>query len=293
MKEREVDVLLQFQRYACVSSNILEDVFSLEGQSWPRLIRRGFYVNSIDGISVLSKQKKKKTIIRILKNTQDGLVLLSQCLDDYNTFTEEFIKRIHSTLLQDDNFVEEQCEDHRGDVYTMFMLIPTGQYRRVACVAKHKTDTEVTQFCHHSEIGPEMLRYCNLARRVLDSDGIGVFIKVAWLQWAFLRIHPFADGNGRVARIISSLPLCKLGLPPVTVNQANKANYFDCLHVADRDKNLLPLANFLRESILGAIQEISNLPTAGELGTSCGEGKTRTRRGDQFSSGSSDEDTLP
>jgi fido (protein-threonine AMPylation protein) len=283
MENRENDALLQFQRYACVSSNILEGVFSLEGQSWPRLIRRGFHADSIDGISELSKQKKKKVIIRILQNTQQSLLLLSQCLEnDYSLFTPDFIKRVHSTILQDDNFEEEQCEDHRGDVYTMFVLIPTGRYRQMACIAAHQGNTEVTQFCHHTEIGAEMIRYCNLARHVLGNDAIDVFIKVAWLQWAFLRIHPFADGNGRVARIISSLPLCELKLPPVAVSQTNKATYFDCLHIADREKNLLPLATFLRESIMAAIQEINDLPAAGELGTSCGDGKTRTRKGDEF-----------
>jgi fido (protein-threonine AMPylation protein) len=291
MKENEEDALLQFQRYACVSTNILEDVFCLEGQSWPCLIRRGFYVNSIDGISLLSKQKKKKVIIRILQNTQQSLVLLSQCLDDYSMFTEAFIKKIHSTILQDDNFVEEQCEDHEGDMYSVFMLIPSGRYRQVACVAGHQDGTEVTQFCRHSDISAEMNRYCELARAMLINDAIDVFMKVAWLQWALLRIHPFADGNGRVARIISSLPLCKLHLPPVAVSQANKMSYFNSLHTADRMNNLRPLANFLQESIEGAIMEIDQLPSVLELSTTCGDGKTRTRKVDELLSSSSDEES--
>ena len=290
MEVRDEGALLQFQRYACISSNILEDVFSLEGQSWPRLIRRGFYVNSIDGISLLSKQKKKKVIIQILKNTLQSLELLSACLDDYSMFTEDFVKRIHSTILQNDNFVEEQCEDYEGDMYSMFMLIPSGRYRQMACVATHKDDSEVTQFCRHSEISAQMNRYCALARGMLNNTDINVFVKVAWMQWAFLRIHPFADGNGRVARIISSLPLCKLHLPPVAVSQGNKGAYFESLHIADRENNLLPLASFLRESIMCAMTEITEMPRALELRTTCGAGKTRTRKGDELSSSSSDEE---
>jgi Fic family protein len=61
--------------------------------------------------------------------------------------------------------------------------------------------------------------------------------QVAWLQWAFLCIHPFGDGNGRVSRIISSLPLIKLYLPPVVVLKAKKQQYFECLDAADRSGN--------------------------------------------------------
>lgn len=283
LKNKEKDALVQFQRYACVSSNELEGVFSVEGQSWPRLIRKGFFINSIDGISQLSKQKKKRVIIKILENTMESLKLLSQCLDDYNLFTEEFIKKIHFTMLQNDNFVEEQMENCEGEMFSMFILIPNGRYRQVACIADHQEGSKVTQFCKHSDISEQMERYCRLARILLNNSSIDVFVKVAWLQWAFLRIHPFADGNGRVARIISSLPLCKLHLPPVAVSQAKKKSYFQCLHVADRENNLSPLASFLRESIEMAITEISEMGNdVLENSVSCGFGKTRTRKGDEF-----------
>jgi Fic family protein len=50
-------------------------------------------------------------------------------------------------------------------------------------------------------------------------------IKVAWLQWAFLRIHPIDDdGNGRVSRIICSIPLCQLDLPPVAAHHDQEFN---------------------------------------------------------------------
>lgn len=104
---------------------------------------------------------------------------------------------------------------------------------------QHKGDREVTQFCQHSEIGKEMDRCCDL----------DVIAKGAWLQWAFLRIHPFADGNGRVARLISSMPLCELGLPPVAVKHTNKAEYLEYLRLAHRENKAVPLAAFVREAI--------------------------------------------
>jgi fido (protein-threonine AMPylation protein) len=290
MQQNEEDALVQFQRYACITSNILEGVFSLEGQSWPRLVRRGFFMNSIDGISLTSKQRKKRVIIQILKNTLESLGLLSKCLDDFTVFSPRFVKEIHCNMLKHDCFHEEELEDFNGRPYSLVMLIPAGRYRQVACVTEHEEGMEITQYCNHSDISDEMTRYCTLAREVLCNEEIDVFMKVAWLQWAFLRIHPFADGNGRVARIISSIPLCKLKLPPVAVTQANKKEYFQSLHIADTENNLNPLALFLRESIEKAMREISDLPHAADLGTDSDAGKTKTRRGEAISS-SSDEDS--
>jgi Fic family protein len=249
---------------------VIEGVFSLEGSSWPRLVRRGFFVNSIEGISRDSKLKKKTTIIRVLENTLEALNKMSTSLDDFALFTPEFLMELHRMLLQNDNFVIEEVDEN-----PVYQVIPLGKFRVRACITEHGEDEDVrvTQFCHPSLIYTEMERYCKLARYVLANDSIDVFMKTAWLQWAFLHIHPFADGNGRISRIISSIPLCKLGLPPVVVTMACKPVYFAALHQADTEKNLLPLSAFLRSSILETITEIANLPTDAVLSA----GKTQAR----------------
>ena len=48
-----------------------------------------------------------------------------------------------------------------------------------------------------------------------------------------MRIHPFDDGNGRLARILMNLILMQFGYPPVIVKTEDKANYFAALRQAD------------------------------------------------------------
>ncbi|MBI4274835.1 MAG: Fic family protein [Rhizobiales bacterium] len=62
----------------------------------------------------------------------------------------------------------------------------------------------------------------------------------AFVLWKLIWIHPFADGNGRTARIVSYLVLClKMdsilpGLPTVPEQIAeNKKPYYDALEAAD------------------------------------------------------------
>jgi Fic family protein len=51
----------------------------------------------------------------------------------------------------------------------------------------------------------------------------------AWAHLSFLRIHPFFDGNGRVARLIANLPLLRCGQPPILIPLGRRAEYIDLL----------------------------------------------------------------
>ncbi len=45
------------------------------------------------------------------------------------------------------------------------------------------------------------------------------------LHLDFVTIHPFFDGNGRLARLISNLPILRAGLPPIVVPTEMKLEY--------------------------------------------------------------------
>eukprot|EP01040_Poterioochromonas_malhamensis_P011020 gene11020-12011_t len=74
-------------------------------------------------------------------------------------------------------------------------------------------------------------------------------MKAAWIQWASLRIHPFEEGNGRVSRIISSITLYKLKLPPNVVKKEKRDFFFIALKAADKENDLGSLRQFLKDSL--------------------------------------------
>lgn len=55
----------------------------------------------------------------------------------------------------------------------------------------------------------------------------------AYLHHRFVLIHPFVDGNGRVARLLSNLYLMKNGYPPIVLSQKNRQQYYRALREAD------------------------------------------------------------
>jgi Fic family protein len=56
----------------------------------------------------------------------------------------------------------------------------------------------------------------------------------------FENIHPFADGNGRVGRILLNNILLKHGLPPINIDFKNRLEYYQTLKSYEMDKNLKP-----------------------------------------------------
>lgn len=65
-----------------------------------------------------------------------------------------------------------------------------------------------------------------------DADGITVdnaHETYARIHMGTVHIHPFWDGNGRVARLLANIPLLRAGLPPLTIPQADRRQYIQLL----------------------------------------------------------------
>jgi len=56
-----------------------------------------------------------------------------------------------------------------------------------------------------------------------------VLMAYVQLHVSFVRIHPFFDGNGRLARLIANIPVLKSGLPPVIISVQQRKQYIDAL----------------------------------------------------------------
>jgi len=51
----------------------------------------------------------------------------------------------------------------------------------------------------------------------------------AWAHMSFVRVHPFSDGNGRMARLLSNLPVLRGGFPPILISSEQRARYIRIL----------------------------------------------------------------
>ncbi len=68
-------------------------------------------------------------------------------------------------------------------------------------------------------------------------------------HWLFGFIHPYMDGNGRMARFLMNLMMASGGYPWTIVRTTRRKDYLDTLEAASADLNIVPFARFIREEM--------------------------------------------
>jgi excisionase family DNA binding protein len=75
-----------------------------------------------------------------------------------------------------------------------------------------------------------------------------IIIKTAVAHEKFTLIHPFIDGNGRIARLLSNLILMKQGYPPIIILKTERKKYISTLDKA-HNLNYKPFINFIARCV--------------------------------------------
>jgi Fic family protein len=61
------------------------------------------------------------------------------------------------------------------------------------------------------------------------SDSQQALTAYTQIHLSFVRIHPFFDGNGRVARLVANMPVIKSGFPPIIIPLEKRREYIRLL----------------------------------------------------------------
>ncbi|MCL2787424.1 MAG: Fic family protein [Micrococcales bacterium] len=81
-------------------------------------------------------------------------------------------------------------------------------------------------------------------------------LQAAYAHYAFIQIHPFPDGNGRVARTLASVFLYRSPGVPLVVFADRRNDYLDALEATDRS-DAIPLVRFVGECVMDTIGLLS------------------------------------
>jgi Fic family protein len=77
--------------------------------------------------------------------------------------------------------------------------------------------------------------------------------KAAFIHHELVWIHPFYDGNGRVARLLTNLYLMQKGYPPIILKKEDRKHYYHTLNKADHGE-LSAFANFIAKAVHESLQ---------------------------------------
>jgi len=144
--------------------------------------------------------------------------------------TENFIRQLHVLLLKESYEVSAVTPDGKPTR----RKIEVGKYKSSPNHVLTKTG-ETFYFATPEETPAKMNDLLLWYRKELESPDVNPIILAAEFHYKFVRIHPFDDGNGRVARVLMNFILMKFDYPPVIIKTEDKENYFSALRLADGD----------------------------------------------------------
>jgi Fic family protein len=124
---------------------------------------------------------------------------------------------------------------------------PKGSYKAQpnhVCLA----DGTIHSYAPVDQVPSEMYRLLEQIRTP-EFESAHPVTQASYIHYAFVVIHPFADGNGRVARALASVLFYRAHSIPFLVFANQRLSYFDALHQADLGQTQPLLAFFLDRGI--------------------------------------------
>ncbi|GAA0659769.1 Fic family protein [Sphingomonas insulae] len=222
----------KLSREWAIETGIIENLYEIDRGVTQTLIEHGFQADLLNHGSV---NKPREYIIQLLKDQKDALDGIFDFVKSDRQLSSSYIKELHAALLRSQDTTEGF--DAQGRAVDIPLL--KGSWKTQPNYPVR--DGIVYTYCPPEHVGSEMDRMIAMHAEHVASN-VPSEVQAAWLHHRFTQIHPFQDGNGRVARAIASLVLVKDGLFPLVVTRDDKPVYLNALEAADNG-NLKPLIN--------------------------------------------------
>lgn len=224
------DFTERLSREWAIETGVIENLYDIERGVTQTLIERGFQAELLTHGST---NRPREYVLQLLRDQKEALDGVFDFVSSKRTLSVSYVKELHAALLRSQDTTE--AVDAQG----RFIEIPLikGDWKTQANYPKR--DGVTYAYCAPEHVAAEMDRLVAIHADHIKKN-VPSEVQAAWLHHRFTQIHPFQDGNGRVARAIASLVLVKSGLFPLVVTRDDKLAYLDALEAADNG-DLKPL----------------------------------------------------
>lgn len=142
--------------------------------------------------------------------------------------TETFIRQLHHTLLREDYTVHRSLPDGTTTSYVVHAGCYKTRPNSVVTVTGEKFEYASPE--ETPALMTDLVAWYNAAEREATMTPIEL---ASLFHYRYIRIHPFEDGNGRIARLVVNYILCRHNYPMVVVKSRNKDAYLTALNRCD------------------------------------------------------------
>ena len=237
----------RLKREWAIETGLIERVYTLTRGITEILIERGLRE---EFIASSATDRDPGLVFDMIQAHADAVDGLFDFVKRERELSTSYVKELHAALL-----THQETATAR-DIFGRRVEMPLlrGEYKRRPNNPV-RPDGLVHEYCPPEQVASEMDRLIDVHLEHGERE-VPPEIEAAWLHHRFTQIHPFQDGNGRVARALATLVMIREGWFPLVVTDAGRGDYIDALEMADGGE-LGPLVRLFsgiqRRALEGAI----------------------------------------
>jgi Fic family protein len=187
------------------------------------------------GLTLTGKPLKDQAEARNLSHAIDFLEELAAHPD--RPILENEIRQIHQLVLKGIN------DDNAGRYRSVPVEISGSEFKPPS---PESVPGQIEEFAR-------WLATASIVAREAHASPEGLLHAAVAHTW-FVYIHPFIDGNGRVARLLMNLILMRYGYPIAIITKEDRLRYYDALEIS-QSSDLSPFLSLLAECIHESLEE--------------------------------------
>lgn len=218
-----------------------------------------------------------------IKGHNEGIDYLVEVVKQQMPLSEKMIRELHQIILVEPYHTLAKSSDGRF----VEKQVTLGVYKKMPNHVKTPTG-EIHYYATPEETPAFMSDLINWLREHQEKKDLHPLILAATFHYRFAAIHPFDDGNGRMARLLMNLLLMQAKLPPIVIKQEDRATYYYALRQADAGQ-LADFINYIGKNLLHSLE----LQLKGARGESMEEDDDLDKRIALLKKGLNKPDVLP
>ncbi len=227
-------------RRHAIETGIIERLYDVDWGVTEALVAEGLTLEIAEREGGVSPQT-----LAVIQSQFEALRLMAESAREGRDISAFLIRELHTVLTRHQASYEAtdalgrqfQAELHHGVWKT--------QPNHV-----HRQDGLIMEYTPPAQVQPQIDRLIEIGQSMAEVHPV---IRAAWLHHRFICIHPFEDGNGRVARALVLLVLLRANYAPLVVDRTRRLDYLRALDLAN-DADLSPLVKLFAELEVNALR---------------------------------------
>ena len=203
----------RLKREWAIETGLIERLYTLDRGVTELMIEQGVKAALIPHRSTHEPERA----VAMIGDQQDAIEGVFAFVNGNRTLSTGYIKELHSLFTRNQEHAEGRDQFGRA----VRVSLVRGDYKQHSNNPT-RPDGTVHAYCPPEHVAAEMDKLVDLHLKHADIP-TAPEVEAAWLHHRFAQIHPFQDGNGRIARALATLIFSKANWLPLVVRDTERA----------------------------------------------------------------------